>query len=250
MNKFLVQINNILNNTSLPRHNVAADRALPEDLPPDLWAADRVWVRRCSHVPPLTPLYDGPYTVLQRSLRAFKLQIGAKEDQVSTSRLKPCSSSTPTASPPTRGRPRLHTADPPPPPRRERRWVRFHLTPQPATADSGTVFPAQPGRFFAHPEEATKSRTSADNAGRPPTSLTASCPLTATKKLEAPMWRAAHLCGQLHVLFINKTSSNIVDTLVLCDPNMYSHLCTEIYSTSVYSLLSTNSFACMFRVLL
>ena len=42
MNKFLVQINNILNNSSLPRHNVAADRELPEDLPPDLWAADRV----------------------------------------------------------------------------------------------------------------------------------------------------------------------------------------------------------------
>jgi hypothetical protein len=141
MNEFLVQINNILNNSSLPRHNVAADMELPEDLPPDLWAADRVWVRRCSHVLPLTPLYDGPDAVIQRSLRAFKLQIGGKEDQVSTSRLKPCSSSTPTASPPTRGRPRLHpAADPPQPPTRERRRVRFNLTPQPAAANSGTVF--------------------------------------------------------------------------------------------------------------
>jgi hypothetical protein len=43
------------------------------------------------------------------------------------------------------------------------------------------------------------------------------------------LWRAAHLCGQLPVLFINETSSNIVDTFVPCDPNMYSHLCTEIY---------------------
>jgi hypothetical protein len=43
------------------------------------------------------------------------------------------------------------------------------------------------------------------------------------------LWRAAHLCGQLPVLFTNETSSNIVDTFVLCDPNMYSHLCTEIY---------------------
>jgi hypothetical protein len=119
MNKFLVQINNILNNSSLPRHNVAADRELPEDLPPDLWAADRVWVRRCSYVPPLTLLYDSPYAVIQRSLRAFKLQIGGKEGQVSTSRLKPCSSSTPTASLLTRGRPWLHTAaDPPPLPNR------------------------------------------------------------------------------------------------------------------------------------
>jgi hypothetical protein len=40
---------------------------------------------------------------------------------------------------------------------------------------------------------------------------------------------AAHLCGQLPVLFTNETSSNIVDTFVPCDPNMYSHLCTEIY---------------------
>ena len=172
MNKFLVQINNILNNSSLPRHNVAADRELPEDLPPDLWAADRVWVRRCGHVPPLTPLYDGPYAVLQRSLRTFKLQIGAKEDQVSTSRLKPCSASTPTATPPTRGRPRLHIAPdpppPPPPPSRERRRVRFDLTPQPAAADSGTVFPAQPCRFFERPEEATKSRYPRRKRGPPP----------------------------------------------------------------------------------
>ncbi len=43
------------------------------------------------------------------------------------------------------------------------------------------------------------------------------------------LWRAAHLCGQLPVLFTNETSSNIVDTFVPCDPNMYSHLCTEIY---------------------
>jgi hypothetical protein len=139
MNKFLVQINNILNNSSLPKHNVAGNRELPEDLPPDLWAADRVWVRLCDHVPPLTPLYDGPYAVLQRSLRAFKLQIGAKEDQVSTSRLKPCSSSTLTASPPTRGRPRLHTAAakqrapagplrPHPPTSGRRLWNRFSCT--------------------------------------------------------------------------------------------------------------------------
>ncbi len=59
MDEFLVQINKILNNSSLPRHNVAADRELPEDLPPDLWAADRVWVRCCGHVPLLTPLYEG-----------------------------------------------------------------------------------------------------------------------------------------------------------------------------------------------
>jgi hypothetical protein len=100
MNEFLVQINNILNNSSLPRQNVAADRELPEDLPPDLWTADRVWDRRCGHVPPLTPLYDSPYEVLQCNLRSFQLQMGGKEDKVSTSPAYP-------------GTPRLHpTADP------------------------------------------------------------------------------------------------------------------------------------------
>ena len=39
-------------------------------------------------MPPLEPLYDGPYKVLQRSLHTFRLQIGTKQDTVSTSRLK------------------------------------------------------------------------------------------------------------------------------------------------------------------
>ncbi len=73
----------------MPRHITAADKELPEDLPPKLWAAERVWVRRGSHVPPLSPLYDGPYTVLQRSLGHFRLRMGNREDNISTSRLKP-----------------------------------------------------------------------------------------------------------------------------------------------------------------
>jgi hypothetical protein len=65
-------------------------------------------------MPPLTPLYDGLYAVIQRSLRSFKLQMGGKENKVSTSRLKSCSSSTPTAAPSNCRRPPLHpTADPP-----------------------------------------------------------------------------------------------------------------------------------------
>jgi hypothetical protein len=64
----------------------------------------------------MPPLYDGLYTVIQRSLRSFKLQMVGKENKVSTSRLKSCSSSTPTAAPPICRRPLLHpTADPPPP---------------------------------------------------------------------------------------------------------------------------------------
>jgi hypothetical protein len=58
-------------------------------LPQELWAAERVWVPRGSHLP---PLYDGPYTVLQRSICHIRLKMGAKEDNISTSRLKPCTS--------------------------------------------------------------------------------------------------------------------------------------------------------------
>jgi hypothetical protein len=51
---------------------------------------------------------DGPYTVLQLSLRHFKLQMGDREDNISTSLLKPCTSdaSTPTVAPPAHSRPR------------------------------------------------------------------------------------------------------------------------------------------------
>ncbi len=58
------------------------------------------------HVPPLQPLYDGPYTVLRRSLHHFTLHIGNREDKVSTLRLKPCTDPTaPPAQPSVRGRP-------------------------------------------------------------------------------------------------------------------------------------------------
>jgi hypothetical protein len=40
----------------MTRHSTAADKELPEDLPQVLWAADRVWVRRGGHTPPLAPL--------------------------------------------------------------------------------------------------------------------------------------------------------------------------------------------------
>jgi hypothetical protein len=36
MNEFIIQIDKILKNHPLPRHNIAADRELPEDLPQEL----------------------------------------------------------------------------------------------------------------------------------------------------------------------------------------------------------------------
>jgi hypothetical protein len=151
----------------MPRHNTAADKELSEDLAQELWAVDKVWVCCCSHVLPLSPLYDGPYTVLQRSLRQFKLQMGDREDNTSTSLLKPFTSSTATSTgaPLTRGQPRWDTPNSLAP----TKGVCFNLMPAPlcAAADSGTIFPSMPTRFFACPEEASSSCYQQRNRGPP-----------------------------------------------------------------------------------
>ncbi len=87
-----------------------------------------MFVRRDSHVPPLQPLYDGPYTVICRSLHYFTLRIGDKEDKVSTLRLKACTDPTaPPALPRVRGRPpaAVRFRDFPPPGAAEANWVYF-----------------------------------------------------------------------------------------------------------------------------
>jgi len=121
---FLQQMSTTLNNTGTltTRHNTAADRQPPPDLPDDLARAPTVFIRRDGYLPPLQPLYDGPYTVLRRSLHHFTLQIGDRVDKVSTSRLKPCADPTAApAQPRPRGRPpNAAQADPPStPPRRQ-----------------------------------------------------------------------------------------------------------------------------------
>jgi hypothetical protein len=82
-------------------------RRPPPRLPDDLARLPTVFMRRDGHVPPLQPLYDGPYGVLRRSLHHFTLRIGNKEDKVSTLWLKPCTD--PTAPP---AQPRVKTARP------------------------------------------------------------------------------------------------------------------------------------------
>jgi transposase InsO family protein len=148
---FLRQMSAALTDITPPptRHNTAAARTPPAELPADLARAPAVFVRRDGHVPPLQPLYDGPFAVLRRSLHHFTLQLGDRVDKISTSRLKPCTDPTAApAAPPRRGRPpilrRPAGDDPPPLPRR----VTFapdilQLTPPatargpPATADLG-----------------------------------------------------------------------------------------------------------------
>jgi len=79
----------------------------PETLPEELLLTRFVLVRRDAVQPPLSPLYDGPFLVLERSLHFFKVQFGSRTEIISTHRLKPCHTpeDAQPAEPPRRGRP-------------------------------------------------------------------------------------------------------------------------------------------------
>jgi transposase InsO family protein len=66
---------------STTHHNTPAPLQLPEGL----LLARHVLIRRDGHSPPLAAAYDGPFLVLERSLRFFKLQIGDRQERVSNS---------------------------------------------------------------------------------------------------------------------------------------------------------------------
>jgi hypothetical protein len=57
--------------------------------PAALLQASHVYVRRGGTLPPLTPLYVGPYEVLERADKHFRLAVGGREETVSIDRLKP-----------------------------------------------------------------------------------------------------------------------------------------------------------------
>jgi hypothetical protein len=150
-NEFLTQLSTTLSAAKIypSRHNTASARRPPLQLPDALSRALSVFIRQDGQVP---PLYDGPYTVLRRSLHHFTLQIGDKTDKVSTLRLKACSY--PTA-PPALSRPRgrppsVHFRDFPPPGVRTAR--RVHFAPPSAAETAREMFP--PGQLpggFARP---------------------------------------------------------------------------------------------------
>jgi len=73
-----------------------------------LQRADFVYVRKGGTVPPLSPLYQGPYKVLDRREKFFKLEVGGQPEVISVDRLKPHLGTAPVtaASPPQRGRPK------------------------------------------------------------------------------------------------------------------------------------------------
>ena len=71
-------------------HNTAVAQVHPTELPAALLNASHVLVCWDGHMPPLATLYDGPYTILGQAAQYFTIQSGAKDEVVSTSRLKPC----------------------------------------------------------------------------------------------------------------------------------------------------------------
>jgi hypothetical protein len=49
-----------------------------------------VWVHWCSVIPPLQPLYNGPYVVLRRGPRSFIIRVWQWDEVIAVSRLKAC----------------------------------------------------------------------------------------------------------------------------------------------------------------
>ena len=119
LSSFLWNIKNAVAGFAVPLpHNV--QHSPPLQLPPALLAEEFVFFREDSSIPSLAPFYRGPYLVLERKDKFFRLQLGSRTDVVSVDRLKPAFSEDPTqaALSPVRGRPALCPAlrapDPPP----------------------------------------------------------------------------------------------------------------------------------------
>ncbi len=70
-------------------------------------------MRRGGAIPPLSPLYVGPFRVKERASKFFKLEVGGREEVVSVDRLKPHhlgKAPVVAAQPPARGRPSKSSA--------------------------------------------------------------------------------------------------------------------------------------------
>jgi transposase InsO family protein len=84
-----------------------SDAQKADSVPAALRGADYVYVRRDGHVPALGDLYVGPYHVLHRGPKAFRLRVGLREEVISVDRLKACLAVNPIPGvPAARGRPR------------------------------------------------------------------------------------------------------------------------------------------------
>ena len=99
-----------------PPHHV--QYSPPVEVPAALRTAKFVFVREDASKPSLSPLYCGPYLVIELRSKFFRLQIGAKVDSVSLDCLKPVLSDSLviTVAPPPQGRPPLRQSKDPPDP--------------------------------------------------------------------------------------------------------------------------------------
>jgi hypothetical protein len=139
-------------------------------------------------MPPLSPLYDSPHTVRQHSLCHFKLQMGDREDNISTSCLKPCtsSSSNPTAE-------LCRAASPggsfPPLPHRQSAFASTlckHQCQQQVTLEP---FPGKLAKFLHAQRIHLQAATCHATEGRLPDNRTSpSLLVSATKKLGGALW--------------------------------------------------------------
>ena len=136
---FLRKVNRAVEGFAVPPpHHVRP--VPPAQLPAALMSAKYVFVREDSVISTLAPRYRGPYLVIDRKDKYFRLQVGSKQDVVSVDRLKPVFSDSPvsTALPLPRGRPRLKPAPTPSNPSttpplstaKTSKRVRFLLNPQ------------------------------------------------------------------------------------------------------------------------
>jgi hypothetical protein len=76
------------------RHAALFPPAAP---PSSLATVEMVFVKHGGSLPPLTPLYQGPFKVLERGPKFFLLQMDPRQERVSVDRLKPHLGSAPAA---------------------------------------------------------------------------------------------------------------------------------------------------------
>ena len=88
----------------------------PARIPEQLRTCPMVFIRRDGHRSPLSACYDGPYRVLAREDKVFRLRLGDREDTVAIDRLKPATleQDAAPAQPPRRGRPSVQPPAQPP----------------------------------------------------------------------------------------------------------------------------------------
>ena len=142
---FLSRVRALLNQQSpFPTHN---STPIPSSVPDQLRDAKFVFILHDAPALRSPPLYHGPYLVLERGSKIFRLKIGDREDSISVDRLKAAISETELspAAPPRRGRPPRSrpstittSVSPPPvtdpptgPTRRQRGRPRKHQPPVP-----------------------------------------------------------------------------------------------------------------------